>query len=166
MYIRRRKIELEPIISMSRIGLNTQKDTFLVYVNPTEGGGHRYIKVYDNTTEASSKHVIRLSFDGNEAYDHHGKPLWEPSKVPFKTIHAWMGKPSDKYERLTNWQTAIYDWNYELGFKLKRDFLKFGTKDENLIDNEVLNYRNNRQFVRPDTPKPQWDKNISIRRLG
>lgn len=152
---------------MSRIGLNTQKDTFLVYVNPTDGGGHRYIKVYDNTTEASSKHVIRLSFDGNEAYDHHGKPLWEPSKVPFKTIHAWMDKPNRRESRFTNWQRSIDFWNGELGFEMSVDeFLAFGTEDENSLDNEVLNYRNNRQFVRPDTPKPQWDRNISIRRLG
>jgi hypothetical protein len=157
---------IETADSMSRIGHCTQKDTFLVYVNPTAGIGHRYIKVYDGIDLASSKHVIRLSFDRNEAYIYDGKPLWKPSKVSFKTIHEWMDKPSDKYEQLTNWQAAIRSWNLELAFEMNTDeFLAFGTKDESSLDDEVLGYLNNKQFVRPDTPKPQWDKNISVRNL-
>ena len=148
----------ESIYAMARIGLNTQKDTILVYVNPTKGGNVRYIKVYDNTSVESSEHLIRLSFDGNIGYDHRdGPPLWEPSKVPFKTLNSWMNSSSKKYQGLSNWQAAIYDWNYELGFEMSVD---------EFLNNEIEAFEGERQFVRPDTTMPQWDSSISIRRLG
>ena len=157
-YIHRTHItNLNYLMGMAHIGSNTVEDTFLVYVNPKEGDGHRYIKVYDNLSVKQAKQVIRLSFDGKIGYVIRDtfKP-WAPSEVPFKTLHAWFCSPSQKEPRLTNWQYAIFMWNNELGFEMSID---------EFLNNEIEEYKGQRQFIRPDTPKPSWDEHINIWRL-
>jgi hypothetical protein len=161
------KPEFEPIFSMARIGDNDIKGTFCVYVNPTEGGSQRYIKVYNHKSHSQAENLIRLSFDRPVYYDHKSqrdpKPLWLPRRVPFKTLHNWLDKPSQTYKGLSNWQLAIHSWNNELGMGMSFDeFLNFNELGEWFpIDDKLAKCLKNKQFVKPCSVKPDWHKNMS-----
>ena len=110
--------ELEPIVSMSRIGLDS-KETMLYYVNPdTNRAGEPYFKVYDNISHNKATHIARISFLEPRYIRHRdeaGKQPWKLSSSEKKKMLNYL-KGSSGFFKMTFFQYAMYLWNNEYGF--------------------------------------------------
>lgn len=110
--------QLEPIESMSRIGLD-KSSNMLYYVNPdTNRVGEPYFKVYDNITHSKSTHIARISFLKPNYIIHRdeaGKQPWKLNSSEKKKMVKYLEKKSGFF-KMSLFQYSMYLWNNEYGF--------------------------------------------------
>lgn len=107
----------EPIYSMAQIGQN-EKPAFCIWVNPDQDRiGDPYFKMYDSQRYTTAKRSIRIGIKAPKLiYHKDGKGVWAVTTSDMKYLDAFMSKKSRKYLGYTNWESTIFDWNYEYGF--------------------------------------------------
>ena len=124
--------QLEPIESMSRIGLDRDSN-MLYYVNPdTNRVGEPYFKVYDNITHGKATHIARISFLEPRYIIHRdeaGKQQWKLSSAEKKKMIKYLQKKSGFF-KMTLFQYSMYLWNNEFGFF---DKIELPTQYENTM---------------------------------
>lgn len=112
---------LEPIETMSTIGRN-ENPSFAVTVNPDSGRmGDCYFKYFNSADYRTADKLARISFTEPKKVIHKntdGKQEWELNVKDKKILCKFLSSKSRKYKSLniTNWQSALYHWNYEYGF--------------------------------------------------
>ena len=110
--------ELEPIVSMSKVGLDS-KENMLYYVNPDINRvGEPYFKVYDSISHKKATHIARISFLEPRYIlhkDETGKQPWKLSSSEKKKMLNYLNKSSGFF-KMSFFQYAMYLWNNEYGF--------------------------------------------------
>ena len=110
--------DLEPIESMSRIGLDKDAN-MLYYVNPDLNRvGEPYFKVYDSITHPKATHIARISFLEPKYIVHRdeaGKQPWKLSSSEKRKLIKYLDSRSGFF-KMTFFQYAMYLWNNEFGF--------------------------------------------------
>lgn len=86
-----------------------------VTVNPdSKRTGVRYFKFYNDPDPRQATHVIRILFNEPDYVVHKdGKKLWKLNTHEKKLLIKVLKEESSRYSGRTNWQVAMYDWNYE-----------------------------------------------------
>lgn len=107
----------EPIESMSQIGRNGSEDKseYCVYVNPDQSRtGDPYLKYYNARSYSKADKVIRLGMKKFEIIHHSdGLRFWDVTRKELKTLDNFLSGRSKIFSPYTNWQVALYLWNYE-----------------------------------------------------
>lgn len=109
---------LEPIESMSQIGIDKENNR-VYYVNPDTGRqGEPYFKAYNNKSVGKASSIARISFLAPKYIFHRnsdGKSNWILSSKERKQMVEYLNKKS-AFFNVTSWQYAMYTWNLEWGF--------------------------------------------------
>lgn len=86
-----------------------------VAVNPhSKRKGIPYFKFYDDSDFTKAERVIRILFTEPDYVVHKdSKKLWKLNMKDKKLLISVLKKESKRYKGYTNWQVAMYDWNYE-----------------------------------------------------
>lgn len=110
--------ELEPIVSMAKVGVDDVGKT-VYYVNPDLNRiGDPYFKVYDNISHTKATHIARISFLEPRYVSHRdeaGKQPWKLNSSEKKKMVAYLNQKSG-IVKTTNWIYCMYLWNNEYGF--------------------------------------------------
>ncbi len=111
-------LELEPIVSMARVGLDDSAK-MLYYVNPDDRRvGDPYFKVYNNISHRIATEIARISFLEPRYIVHRdeaGKQPWKLNSSEKKKMINFLSKKSG-FLNLTFWQYTMYHWDNEYGF--------------------------------------------------
>ena len=109
----------ECVDAMSTIGRDV-KNNFRVAVNPDRSrSGDCYFKYYDSQDYSSAKHVVRIDFRSPSVFVHRnrdGLKTWNLNADARKNLVNFLSAKSTRYRNVTNWQLALYYWDYESGF--------------------------------------------------
>lgn len=87
----------------------------LVAVNPdSKRSGLPYFKFYNSFDYNRATHVIRIMFKEPDYIVHKdSKKLWKLNSKDKKLLIKIMKEESNTYSGRTNWQAALFDWNFE-----------------------------------------------------
>lgn len=109
------KLMLEEYLDEMATIFKSKEYGICVAVNPdSKRKGIPYFKFYNSSDFNNADSVIRILFTKPDyVYHKDSKKLWKLDTKDKRLLVSVLKKESVRYKGYTNWQVAMYDWNYE-----------------------------------------------------
>ena len=87
-----------------------------IWVDPSPNRNGHYFKLYDNLSPSRADRIARINYTEPRYEEHNtpGKEPWVLTSDEIKSLIEFLNDTAEEpYNNYTNWQVAVYLWNYE-----------------------------------------------------